>query len=83
MFTNNRVSFEKSANGDVRLIVRASLEPDAEVLIDETFSANVWGSIIATMSYYGEEEYGWYRAMNFHIGAPIHPSTPLNAAKLK
>jgi hypothetical protein len=34
-----------------------------------------WCSIIATMSYYGEEDYGWYRAAQFHYGAPIDPVT--------
>ena len=83
MFTQNRFSFEKSEKGSVRLVVRAGIEQNAEVLIDEVIEPNIWASIIATMSYYGEEDYGWYRAMNFHTGAPLHPTTPLNQAKLR
>lgn len=41
-------------------------------------TASEWASVIATMSYYGEEDYGFYRALNFHTGAPIDPvTTPL------
>lgn len=83
MYTNNRFSFEKLSNGKVRLIVRAGAGPDAEILIDETIEANIWASIIATMSYYREEDYGFYRALNFHTGAPLASTTPLNPAKLQ
>ena len=27
---------------------------------------HIWASIIANMSYYGEEDYGYYRALEFH-----------------
>lgn len=83
MYTNTRFSFEKLSDGNVRLIVRAGVAPDAEILIDETIEANIWASIIATMSYYGEEDYGFYRALNFHTGAPLHSTTPLNMARLR
>jgi hypothetical protein len=87
MYTNNRFSFEKLSDGNVRLVVRAcaasSDAGDAEVLIDEVIEAKIWASIIATMSHYGEEDYGFYRALNFHMGAPLHPTTPLNQAKLQ
>lgn len=40
-----------------------------------TVSKEVWASIIATLSYYGEQDYGWFRAMNFHSGTPIDFTT--------
>lgn len=81
--TNNRFSFEKLSDGKVRLIVRAGVAADAEVLIDEVIETSIWASITSSMSYYGEEDYGFYRALNFHTGAPLHPTTPLNQAKLR
>jgi hypothetical protein len=39
--------------------------------------ASEWGSVIASMSYYGEEDGGFYRAMNFHRADPVPPSVAL------
>jgi hypothetical protein len=37
-----------------------------------------WCSDIANASYYGEEDYGYYRAANFHYGLPPHPTAPIS-----
>jgi hypothetical protein len=62
--------FEKMANGGVRVVLNGS-----EIV--PTLDASAWASVIANMSYYGEEDYGFYRALNFHIGASIPESCPL------
>lgn len=36
-----------------------------------------WCSDIATASYYGEEDYGFYRAANFHYKNPIDKTSPV------
>ncbi len=62
-------SFERMENGDVML--RCGGET---IRIPKSH----WCSTIAQMSYYGEEDYGFYRATNFHYGQPIHPTTPIS-----
>jgi len=60
--------FERCENGDVMLMY-----PGNSIRIPKAH----WCSVIAQMSYYGEEDYGWYRATNFHYGMPIHPTCPI------
>lgn len=61
------VSFKRGGNGgDVIVVV-----DDEEVRI----SSFVWCSIIAEMSYYGESDYGWFRAWAFHGNRPHNPRT--------
>lgn len=36
-----------------------------------------WCSIIAQLSYYGEEDYGWYRAHLFHDKVPLDRSSTI------
>ena len=62
--------FERLPDNQVRII-----KTDQEM--DITLDANLWASVIASMSYYGEEDYGFYRALNFHRGDPIGETTPL------
>jgi len=69
--------FERLLEGKVRILKRASGSADAPVVFDLTVDSNSWASIIASMSYYGEEDNGFYRAMNFHTGKPLDKTTPL------
>lgn len=81
--TQNGLFFEKQADGSVRILKTESGREGDPVLMDVTLDKHSWGSVIASMSYYGEEDYGFYRAMNFHVGEPIGETTPLNQEKLK
>lgn len=69
--SQNGLYFERLKDGSVRIIKRKDAMQDAEIIADETLDANCWASIIATMSYYGEEDYGFYRATLFHQNEPI------------
>jgi hypothetical protein len=60
--------FERLENGDVLLTCGGQ---QIRIPLDH------WCSTIAQMSYYGEEDYGYYRAKNFHAGEPIHHTCPL------
>ena len=60
-------------NGGVRVL---GVDHGRTVVLDE-IEKNHWHSIIAQMSYYGEEDYGFYRAANFHSGELIHATCPL------
>lgn len=71
------VYFEQQPDGSVRVLVKADGRDDAELLKDIALDADSWASIIATMSYYGEEDYGFYRACQFHSGRPIDATTPM------
>lgn len=62
-------TFQRGDNGDVIL----TLEDGTA----HTIQKDHWHSIIATVSYYGEEDYGFYRAAEFHSGIPIHATCPL------
>lgn len=63
--------FEKLNNGAVRVLKRESGRDDAPVVFDATIDKDTWCSIIAGMSFYGEEDYGFYRAGHFHYGGQI------------
>ncbi len=71
--------FERQTNGDVHIIHGIRKEQRWEEIYDEVvLDKNTWCSIIASMSYYGEEDYGYFRACNFHYKEPIDPvTTPL------
>ena len=72
--TTGVLCFERNDDGSVS--VYAAMH-DGTLRRQETISDGIWGSIIANMSYYGENDYGWYRAMNFHMGSPLDATTPL------
>lgn len=71
--------FDSLPDGQVR--IRKSVEVEAgsahggssQLVFDVTLSANEWASVIASM----REDYGFYRALNFHRGDPIDETTPL------
>jgi hypothetical protein len=69
--------FEQLPDNQVRIIKRDDGKDDSPIVFEQTLDANHWASVIASMSYYGEEDYGWYRALNFHRGDPIGETTPL------
>lgn len=83
---------QRSGVDDARMEVREGVEftrlDDGAVLLKVTvwpkgphrlirLDQDTWASLIATMSYYGEENFGYYRALNFHAGTPIHPTNPI------
>lgn len=70
--------FIQKGNGDVLIYY----ENDNVGAWEEQFfedgivvSAHIWASIIANMSYYGEEDYGYYRALDFHAKIKADPIT--------
>jgi hypothetical protein len=68
------IYLERQEDGGVKLIIADNGETIEEVVVDKY----AWSSIIADMSYYGEEDYGYDRACNFHFKQPIDPiTTPL------
>lgn len=69
------VFFERQNDGSVRLLVKTCGRDDALAMKDITLNKGTWCSIIASMSHNGEEHGGYYRADNFHTGAPIDPVT--------
>lgn len=69
--------FERLPDNQVRILKKEKGTDDAPISFDMTLDANLWASVIASMSYYGEEDNGFYRALNFHRGDPIHATTPL------
>jgi hypothetical protein len=68
--------FEKFPDNSVRIAKRIG-RPESPTTFEIILTAEEWASVIATMSYYGEEDYGFYRALNFHRGDPIGETTPL------
>lgn len=64
--TTNVLTFERNADGSVTVYVAMH---DGTMQKQETINDGIWGSIIANMSSYGEDRYGWYRAMQFHKGS--------------
>ena len=72
--TTGVLRFERNDDGSVTVYVAMH---DGTLQRQETINDGIWGSIIANMSYYGENDYGWYRAMNFHMGSPLDATTPL------
>lgn len=69
--------FERLPDNKVRIIKRESGRDDARLIFEQIMDADSWASVIASMSYYGEEDYGFYRALNFHRGDTIPASAPL------
>ena len=72
--TSGVLCFERNEDGSVTVYVA---DHAGNLMKQETINDGVWGSIIANMSYYGEADYGWYRAMNFHKGSPLGPGMVL------
>jgi hypothetical protein len=71
--------FEKLPDGAVRILKKSD---DAGTVFDITVDASSWASVIASMSNYGEEDYGFYRALSFHRGDDVDPSTlPIESSK--
>jgi len=75
--------FERLPDGQVKIrktiekIVGSNKGGAPFVVLEIILTANEWASVIASMSYYGEEDNGFYRAMNFHCGDAIPASCPL------
>ena len=69
--------FERYATGEVRVVKTSDGRMDGPIVFDQIINMHVWASVIATMSYYGEEDYGYYRALDFHAGIPVDATTPL------
>jgi hypothetical protein len=69
--------FERLPDNQVRILKCESGRDDAPIVFDITLDAHSWASVIASMSYYEEEDNGFNRALNFHRGDPIHETTPL------
>lgn len=69
---NDKIRFTRNDDGSVTLEVRTEMG-----LACYRFDKDSWASVIANMSYYGEEDYGFYRATEFHSGVPLGPTTPL------
>lgn len=67
--TANSVHFERLPYGAVRMFTDDGFET--------VFQYNIWASIIAQMSYYGEEDFGWYRALEFHLKTTMPTNCPL------
>jgi hypothetical protein len=75
--------FEQLHNGGVRITKYESGHEGSTVLFQQDIDSDGWASVIATMSYYGEIDSGFYRALNFHTGAPLNSTTPLNLNRLR
>jgi hypothetical protein len=60
--------FQRLPECAVRIIKTAQGRVDDPVIFDLTLNASQWASVIASMSWHGEEKYGFYRAMHFHCG---------------
>lgn len=69
--------FEPQAEGGVRLLKRVDARADAPLMLDMVLDKHEWASVIATMSFYGEENYGYFRALLFHVGTPLPASVVL------
>lgn len=65
------VFFYRGDNDAVVMRIHREASPESEVTHEFTFDHGTWCSIIATMSRYGETDYGWFRAMQFHKDDPI------------
>jgi hypothetical protein len=61
---------QPDGSGVVRIIKTESGRKDSPVIFDVTIDASQWASVIASMSFYGEENSGFYRALLFHRGDP-------------
>ena len=64
-----KIGFSRAGNGQVKIEVYSHhYESSQGDIVEEEviLSPHEWASIIANMSYYGEEDYGYYRALEFH-----------------
>lgn len=68
---NEGLYFGKTPDGGVRILKRSGNDSESPVIFDHELNANEWASVIATMSHYGEENGGFYRALQFHRGDPL------------
>lgn len=77
--------FERLPAGSVRILKTKGGREGDPVIFDMTVDASQWVSVIASMSHYGEENFGFYRALQFHRGDPLpegvrlvdqHPDLP-------
>lgn len=75
--------FEQLPDGGVRITKHETGLSTSPVAFEIELDKDSWASVIAGMSYYGEADYGFYRALNFHTGEPMGPTTPPNLDKLK
>lgn len=74
--------FEQLPEGAVRIIKKENGQEGAPVIFDQTVDASQWSSVIASMSHYGEEYYGFYPALSFHRGDDVPSSAmPTEADK--
>ena len=71
------LGFEKGPNGSVIVEVGLNDEPNSPRKQRIELDKDTWDSVIATVSYYGEEDYGYYRALEFHAKIPVHETCPL------
>lgn len=60
--------FQQQPDGSVKVIVKEACRDDSPILREFVLDCDSWASVIATMSYYGEEDNGFYRAGRFHSG---------------
>lgn len=68
---NDGLFFERLPEGKVRIVQKEGGPEGGTVFFDLTVDANAWASVIASMSYYGEEHFGFYRALEFHTGEAL------------
>jgi hypothetical protein len=73
----NDLYFERYDDGSVRVTKTKQTDDGEKDVVSELLDAEAWASVIASMSYYGEEDYGFYRALNFHQGDPLPSSVVL------
>lgn len=67
--------FERQEDGGVIITLT---DQDNYLLSKVRLDKYHWCSLIADMSYYGEEDYGFDRASNFHYKKELNPiTTPL------
>lgn len=64
----NGLYFQQLPDGAVRILKKDGGREDSPVIFDLTVDASQWSSVIASMSHYGEENGGFYRALSFHSG---------------
>ena len=63
--------FEQQTDGAVRILKRADARDDAPVVLAMVLDKHAWASVIATMSFYGEENCGYFRDLFFHDNIPL------------
>ena len=63
--------FERQTEGAIRILKRTNGRDDAPIVFDMVLDKHAWASVIATMSFYGEEHYGYFRALLFHDNTPL------------